>query len=296
MWFLGPLVSAADWVGARLHNPDGVLALAAFSTIFKLAGIAAFYPWLDQFANFIVRISGAGVDTAVSRLDPIVAETGGPVALETAWRATLEVARVAVDALRARLAGESVKYAAQASAIRQIDHFLASVALDTIDPTEMELRLVRLCHALDHLSSLERDLGRIPQAINGWQPPASFEAGAHTLAVWLDASSDPNATVDPAVSLDIHETSKRLSEDNRVGRERLLDDIALKRTPVATARGALDALAWADGALYDAWRLTESLQTTAAYDRSHVVGGPPPDLDIRGAQRRDHPGTATRAA
>jgi hypothetical protein len=117
-----------------------------------------------------------------------------------------------------------------------------------------------------------------------------------TLAAWLDASSDPSATVDPEVNVAIHEASKRLSEASRAGRERLLDDIALKRTPVGTARGAIDALAWADGALYDAWRLTESLQTTAAYDRSHVVGSPPPDLDVRDAQRRDRPGAAPRAA
>src|SRR5262245_33340089 len=194
MLFLGPLSAAADWVGARLQNPDGVLALAAFSTIYKLAGIAAFYPWLDQFARFIERITGTGAETAVGRLEPIVAETGGPLALETAWRATLEVARNSVDALRRRLTGEPVKYTSQTEAIQQIDHFLETISLETIDPTAMELRLVRLCHALDHLSSLERDLGRIPPAIDGWQPPAGFEAGAHTLAVWLDASSDPNAT------------------------------------------------------------------------------------------------------
>jgi phosphate:Na+ symporter len=294
--FLGPLVAAADWVGARLHNPDGVLALAAFSTIFKLAGIAVFYPWLDQFADFIVRISGTGVDTAVSRLDPIVAETGGPVALEAAWRATSEVARVAIDALRGRLAGESVTYAPQAQAIQQIDHFLESVALDTIDPTEMELRLVRLCHALDHLSVLERDLGRIPPAVNGWQPPVTFEVAAHTLSAWLDASLDPDEMVDAAVSLAIHEASKRLAEDSRSERERVLGGIALKRTPVATARGALDTLAWADGALYDAWRLAESLQTTAAPDRTHVVGSPPPHRNVPDAQRPDRPGAATQAA
>jgi len=135
-----------------------------------------------------VRISGTGADTTVSRLEPIVAQTGGPVALEAAWRATLDVARVSVGALRRRLAGEPVKSASQAQAIRQIDHFLESVALDTIDPTEMELRLVRLCHALDHLSSLERDLGRIPPPVSGWQPPVSFDVGAHVLAAWLDAS------------------------------------------------------------------------------------------------------------
>src|SRR5262245_504160 len=172
--FLGPLAAAADWVGARLHNPDGVLALAAFSSIFKLAGIAVFYPWLDQFARFIVRISGTGIDTAVSRLEPIVAQTGGPVALEAAWRAALHVAQTTVDALRRRLAGESIEYASQARAIQHIDQFLESISLDTIDPTAMELRLVRLCHAVDHLSALERDLERIPSVITGWQPPGSL--------------------------------------------------------------------------------------------------------------------------
>src|SRR5262249_27088900 len=183
--FLGPLVAAADWVGARLHNPDGVLALAAFSSIFKLAGIAAFYPWLDQFARFIERISGTGADTAVSRLEPIVAQTGGPVALEAAWRATMAVARNTIDALRQRLARDPVTSTPQAQAIQQIDHFLELVSLDAIDPSAMELRLVRLCHASDDLATLERDLGRIPPAISGWQPPPGFEAGAHALAAWL---------------------------------------------------------------------------------------------------------------
>ena len=44
MLFLAPLTAAAGWVGARLDDPDGVLALAAFSSIFKLAGIVVFYP------------------------------------------------------------------------------------------------------------------------------------------------------------------------------------------------------------------------------------------------------------
>ena len=57
MLFLRPLTGAAEWVGSRLDDPHGVLALAAFSTIFKLAGIVVFYPWLDPFARFIDRIS-----------------------------------------------------------------------------------------------------------------------------------------------------------------------------------------------------------------------------------------------
>src|SRR5215467_12010069 len=124
--FLGPLTAAAEWVGTRLHDPDGVLALAAFSSIFKLAGILVFYPWLDHFVRLIERISGSGGDSAVSRLDPTVARAGGAVALEAAWRATLEVARGAVDAVRGRLAGGPVGYAPQIQAVQQIERFLGS--------------------------------------------------------------------------------------------------------------------------------------------------------------------------
>ena len=49
--FLGPLTAAAHWAGAQLGDTDGVLALASFSSIFKLAGILLFYPWLDGFAR-----------------------------------------------------------------------------------------------------------------------------------------------------------------------------------------------------------------------------------------------------
>ena len=38
-------------IGTQLHDPDGVLALAAFSTIFKLGGIAVFFPFFDRFAR-----------------------------------------------------------------------------------------------------------------------------------------------------------------------------------------------------------------------------------------------------
>ena len=75
--FLGPLTAAAEWVGAQLYDPDGVLAMATFSSLFKFAGIVVFYPWLDHFARFIVRISGIGSESAVSRLDPTLVEAGG---------------------------------------------------------------------------------------------------------------------------------------------------------------------------------------------------------------------------
>src|SRR5262245_29740726 len=188
MLFLRPLTGAADWVGSQLDDSHGVLALAAFSTIFKLAGIVAFYPWLDAFARFIVRISGQGSLSAVSRLEPVVAQAGGPVALEAAWRAILEVAHGAVDACRRRLAGEAVSYQPAGDALQQIEHFLESLSLETTDLGTIGPRLVRLCHALDHLTELDDDLKHMPPSVTDWQPPAGFEAGARALAVWLEAT------------------------------------------------------------------------------------------------------------
>lgn len=260
MLFLAPLTAAAHWVGAQLDDPDGVLALAAFSTIFKFAGIAVFYPWLDRFSQFIVRISGRGSESAVSRLDPTVVEAGGEVALEAAWRAILEVAHSAVDTIRRRLTGESSTYDPPVEAVQQIEHFLESLPLETTDLGTIGPRLVRLVHALDHLTELHDDLTRIPPVTNGWQPPAGFEAGARALAEWLDATKDPRATPDPAIFKAIEDASKQLSAERKTGREKMLEDVALQRTPAATARTALEILVWADLTLYRAWRLAESLR------------------------------------
>jgi len=260
MLLLGPLTAAADWVGTQLDDPHGVMALAAFSSIFKLAGIALFYPWLDHFARFIVRISGTGSESAVSHLEPTIAEAGGAVALEAAWRAILEIARGAIDAIRRRLAGEAVQYDSPVDAVQQTEHFLESLSLETTDLATIGPRLVRLCHALDHLTELHDDLKRIPAAVSGWQPPAGFAAGAQALAAWMDATTDPAAAPDPILFKAVEEASQQLRLERQTDREKLLEDVALQRTPTATARARLETLVWADGALYHAWRLAESLR------------------------------------
>src|SRR5215469_302309 len=167
---LAPIVAVARWVGAQFDEPNGVLALAAFSSIFKFVGILAFYPWLDRFSHLIEWMTGSGVETAVARLDPVLAEAGGAVALEATWRAILELAHGSVDAVRRRLIGEPVRYDPPVDAARQIEQFLQSLSLETLDLGAFEPRLVRLCHALDHLNQLHDDLTRVPPDGSGWQP------------------------------------------------------------------------------------------------------------------------------
>jgi phosphate:Na+ symporter len=61
----------------------------------------------------------------------------------------------------------------------------------------------------------------------------------------------------------LEDASKQLSAERETGRDKMLEDVALQRVPISTARGELETLAWADGALYHAWRLAESLRIAA---------------------------------
>lgn len=263
MLFLQPLTGAAAWIGEHLNDSHGVFSLAAFSSIFKLAGIVVFLPWLDAFARFVVRISGSGAETAVRRLSPAVANAGGAVALEAAWRAILEVSHSAVGAVRARLAGEPVNFQPDVKAAPQIEQFLESLPLETTDMGTIGPRLVRLCHALDHLTELQDDLKRTPPVVSDWNPPAGFQSGAKALAGWLDATQDPEAKPDQAIFQALEESSKQLASERKNGRSQVLEEIALQRTPATAARARLDALLWADTSLYHGWRLAESLRIAA---------------------------------
>jgi phosphate:Na+ symporter len=140
---------------------------------------------------------------------------------------------------------------------------LGSLSLETTDLSKIEPRLVRLCHALDHLIQIHDDLTRIPSAASGWQPPAGFEAGARALAAWLDATKDPEAASEPAVVKALEDASKQLSAESKTGRDKILEEVALQHLPTMMARAGLETLAWADGALYHAWRLAESLRIAA---------------------------------
>jgi len=101
---------------------------------------------------------------------------------------------------------------------------------------------------------------RIPPVTSGWPPPDGFGAGAVALGAWLEPSRDPKAEPGPTVYSAIEAVSKQLRSESETSRTKLLEDIALQRTSMAAIRADLDLLAWANGTLYHAWRLAESLR------------------------------------
>jgi phosphate:Na+ symporter len=95
--------------------------------------------------------------------------------------------------------------------------------------------------------------------------------------VWFQATKDPAAPSDLAVFDALETASQQLDDERDTARDKILEDVALQRTPAVTARADLDALLWADGALYHAWRLAESLRIASGnrqlpVDKAHLSG------------------------
>jgi len=260
MLLLDPLARAATWTVSGLDDYDGVLGLAAFSSLFKLMGVVVFYPWLDRYARFITDLTGKGVETAASRLDPSLAKAGGPVALEAAYRALVEVSRGVVDAVRRRLDGEAAPFAPPTESIQTIERFLETLSLETLDSADMEPRLVRLVHAIDHLKQLQEDLQK--PAVTSARPllPAA-ESGARALRDWLASGETENRK--DATLRDIESATKEIALQRKAEREEILASVARQQTAAASADQALQSQQWSQDALYRCWRLIDSLRVAS---------------------------------
>jgi phosphate:Na+ symporter len=258
MLLLIPLSRAAIWSVSGFDDYDGVLGLAAFSSLFKLMGVVVFFPFLDRFARFISDRTGKQSDTAVDRLQPTLAEAGGPVALEAAWRALLEISRGAVDAARQRLDGEKVVFDPPQESVAQIDRFIEKLSLETLDSAETEPRLVRLVHAIDHLKQLHEDLQK-PAPASDWPPLPASAAGARALDDWLVQSAQADGKWKTDTLRDMESASAQAATERRNEREEILSAVAKQQTTAANADQALQSLQWSDEALSHCWRLIRAL-------------------------------------
>jgi phosphate:Na+ symporter len=201
--------------------------------------------------------------SAVSRLDSALADAGGAIALEAAWRAELDIARNLIAIVERRLNGESVQYDSKFASITQIEHFLESLSLETTDLHSFGPRLVQLCHGLDHLIHLHEDMSWMPAPSDRWRPPPSFEAGAQSLGTWLEATNDPNTTPDRAIIQKVLAASQQVDAEYQTERTKLLESVAMQRMSAAEARKGLDSLAWASDALHHASHLIDSIQSAS---------------------------------
>ena len=264
---LRPLTAAAVWCAQSLDDSTGTLTLAAFHTIFNLFGILLFFPWLGRFAGLIEWLTGRGHPGTSSRLDRTLAAAGGTVALEAAWRALRETASHAVRTIPAGWNGAPADPAARHEARLRIHSFLAALRPAESESPETTERRTRLWHALDHLEQLEEDLAMpppLPDPASERAAPAALPRAMRALARWAEIPSDPHRSPSDAVMEELAAAAAELAQARRHGRDGTLAEVAAGRLSSQAGRTALDRLRWADGAVFHAWRLAESIRRAAA--------------------------------
>jgi len=256
--FLQPMGEAARWVGVHMGN-DKVLTLAAFHTMFNLAGTILIFPWLGPFSRMIEWMTGRGKVSAISRLDQTVSGSGAAVAMEAARLAMIEIGSHALANLRARMDGTPVK-PDLGEDMRKATDFIHRMRFDATDSSAMPERRVGLWHALDHLRKITDFLEDDPPELRGDDLTKAMAGGRAALGGWLRWAADPHTSDGAAEADDLEACSHAFAEFRKSRRQTLLDDLGAGGGKPDEALAEMDALRWLDGVFYHIWRMARYLQ------------------------------------
>lgn len=258
-----PLIgAAARWIGSFMHD-DPVMTLAAFHTLFNLGGVVLFFPWLAGFAKWIEKITGKDDISSVARLGKTLSDAGGAVALESAWRALVELSAIAFEALKTRSLGKTIANPISQTDLQKVGDFIYDLRFEGTDPQAMSDRRARLWHALDHLRRLSTDLEKPVKMVSLPAAEGVVRQGVDALDSWLAWSKGTSPDKgDIAVDL-LKQTSLRFAESRKLSRAEILNQLGSGQTKPNDAIAGLDSLRWSDGVFYHSWRLADSLWNAA---------------------------------
>lgn len=250
--FVADLVDAADGPGGPIDAPS---ALAAFHTAFNALGVLLLLPVLRPFARLIERIVPERAAGPARFLDPAVASVG-PIALEAARRALLEIVREAAIAAAGALRRgrfDSQRLNVAADAVNRVRPFVHGLAQGQQSKAEVG-RMAAMFHAVDHASRLIGAVRRAPEGGVSLGTPVVDEC-AQRLGELLDAvAATGELDADRA-----REVSTSIADLRRAERKVLLEDAAARRIDPDHAVRWVDALLWMDRVAYHLWRAANYL-------------------------------------
>lgn len=271
-----PILAWLIHLAERFTEP--AILLAAFASLFKIAGVLFVYPFVHPFGRVISRLVRDRGPDLTRHLDQSV-QSIPAVAVEAARRSLGEAYRVAcaraADALAASPDGHiDHDLARVADAADEIERFLSTLPHRPVGKPEQS-RLLSTLHALDHISRL---VGAARHPAMGAPTPGDHAAtqAAETLRAVLQLGQTLGAAVasgsplppDPTRPRELSQQLARLRRDHRA------------RTLQAAAQGELtpeEALARTervriyDRLAYHAWRASEHLRQS-----DELTPHPPP--------------------
>jgi phosphate:Na+ symporter len=256
-------VAMADALVPDAFDATGTLTLAAFHTLFNLLGVAIMLPFIGRFARLVQRLVPSRGPALTQRLDPSVVEVA-PVAVEAVRRTLRDVTVTLSDQIRALLrTGRMAPYVLEAvtRALDQTRTFLGRVRAGPESEAEHHRHLSAL-HALDHLERMLEACHETPTL----PPPRRdarvddsrrrLEEGIVTLRPWFEADGEPAPIDGRALAEGL---ATELAAARRVHRPEMLAATAHGRTSPDDALARLDSMRWLDRAAYHLWRVVHHL-------------------------------------
>jgi phosphate:Na+ symporter len=251
------LVEDVRWLpGAE----DPAVAVAAFHTVFNVAGVLLLLPVAGRFADVVTRMVPDRGSPFTRNLDPSVAEVPA-VGVEVARRAVMEIAaeevRVAKSVFRRMDGGPPPPSLDPASqGLQEVRAFLGHVRTSAA-VAEEHARHLGVLHALDHLDRLAEalreapDPGRLAGGGTGTLR-RSAEAVLDEVRAWLEGHGVAPEDQARALSLDMaqHRKARRLETLVLAASGDVKPDETLER---------LEALRWLDRVTYHVWRSVHHL-------------------------------------
>jgi phosphate:Na+ symporter len=244
------LAAAADGVDA-----SGPATLAAFHTIFNVAGVGLLLPAVHRFSAFIERLVPERGPVLTRHLDTTVTALP-PVAVEAARRTLFDVLQVLAAAAGSRLAGRddpglAPPLDASARALDEVRLFMAQIR-SAPDAPAVYARHVSTLHAVDHLQRFVEASGEVAgRPVDGdarlADATARLRHALAAVAAWSHLDGLPPAE-------DLEGISTALTSTRDEHRRELLELTARGAVAPSNASRLLERMRWIDRLAYHLWR------------------------------------------
>ncbi|MFN7133445.1 MAG: Na/Pi cotransporter family protein, partial [Myxococcales bacterium] len=247
-----------EWAAGGSGVDHATSSLAAFHTVFNLAGVVLFLPVIHRFAAFIERVVPEARPQLTRNLDRSV--VGLPaVAIEAAQRTAREIAAEVYRAVGLLLDGEreqarGILEEAQ-GAIDATRAFLAQVSWQPESAAEFNRHLATM-EALQHLQRLIGACREIPPSVDEL---TSVKEVTLVLRQGLERGGEWMRSGTGAGGSSVIDAARQVAERRRERRQTLLDETARGAARSEDVNGLLESMHWLERVATHAARASEEL-------------------------------------
>ncbi len=233
---------------------DETLGIAIFHTLFSLIGMVIFLPFIQRFANFVMKIVPENENTLTSHLNTNLISIP-PLAIDVSFKTLLEIVKELTDAFVILMENKkiTVQYERKMQQVEEaLDitlHFLESIESSSAKDRHKHIAIL---HALDHISRLVKVLQERQKVEAMYLQKYLIEKLFAVLTMIQDNVNEQDELINIASILE--DTSTQMANERRIRRNKYFERTVSNETQLDTAILKVEAVLWIDRLVYHYWR------------------------------------------